>query len=70
MDELFHAIKERDNILQEIKAKLSELQERASDLDVSLHEAYAYRMKKLESVTMPAVDQPAHNNGGTKADIA
>ncbi|KAG8165208.1 hypothetical protein KVR01_005483 [Diaporthe batatas] len=70
VEELFHATRERDSILQQIKAKLSELQERACDLDLSLHEAYAYRMKKLEGVTMPMVDRPAQNNIGAKADGA
>ncbi|POS79755.1 hypothetical protein DHEL01_v201850 [Diaporthe helianthi] len=70
VDDLIHAMVERDNILGEIKAKLSELQERTYDLDVLLQEAYAYRIKKLEGVTMPAVDRPVRENGGTKADGA
>lgn len=70
VDELFHAMKERDRILQQIKAKLSELQVRASDLDDSLQEAYAYRIKRLEGVTMPVVDRPVHNNDGTEAQGA
>lgn len=63
-------MKERDRILQQIKAKLSELQVRASDLDDSLQEAYAYRIKRLEGVTMPVVDRPVHNNDGTEAQGA
>lgn len=69
MDELLHAIETRDNILRAIGAKLSEMQEKGSDLAVFLEKAYEYRIKKLENVTMPVADQRVHNDR-TKVDAA
>jgi hypothetical protein len=70
VDELLHAIEARDNILRAIGAKLSEMQEKGSGLAMLLDQAYAYRMKRLDGVTMPVADQRVHDNDRTKVDAA
>lgn len=70
MDELIQAIEARDSILVAIGEKLAEMQQRGSDLARFLDQAYEYRLKKLEGLTMHAADQRVHDKDMTKADAA
>lgn len=70
MDQLLQAMEARDNILQEIGERLSEMQEKGSNLATHLDQAYEYRMKKLERLAMPVKDQRVPGNDRTKADAA
>lgn len=70
VDELIQAIEARDNTLVAISEKLSEMQQKGSDLAKFLDQAYEYRMKKLEGLTMPVADQRVHGKVMTKVDAA
>lgn len=68
VDDLLRAIETRDNILRAVGDKLSEMQEKGSNLATYLDQAYEYRMRRLEGLTMPVADQQAHDQ--TKVDAS
>ncbi|KAJ0121798.1 hypothetical protein J7T55_008965 [Diaporthe amygdali] len=70
VDQLLQAIEARDNILQDIGEKLSEMQDKGFNLATHLDQAYEYRMKKLERLAMPVKDQRVRGNDRTKSDAA
>lgn len=70
MDQLLQAIEARDNILQTIADKLSEIRERACHFATNLDQAYAYKMERLEGLAMSVKDERVHGNARTKADAA
>lgn len=59
----------RDNMLVAIGKKLSEMQEKGSNLATHLGQAYEYRMKRLEGLTMPVAEQ-RHDKNRNKVDGA
>lgn len=68
MDELLHAMEARDNTLRAIGEKLFEMQEKGCNLATYLQQAYEYRMKRLEGLTVPVPDQRAQDKNKTKVD--
>ncbi|KAG6362914.1 hypothetical protein INS49_008009 [Diaporthe citri] len=70
VDELLQAMEARDNILVAIGEKLSEMQEKGSNLATHLGQAYGYRMKRLEGLTMPVAEHRVHDKNRTKVDAA
>ncbi|KAL1865508.1 hypothetical protein Daus18300_007153 [Diaporthe australafricana] len=70
VDQLLQAIEARDNILQAIGSKLSEMREMACHFATNLDQAYAYKMEKLERLAMHVKDERVHGNDRTKADAA
>lgn len=60
----------RDNILQVIGEKLSEMQEQGSYLAMYIDQAYKYRMERLEGLTVPVADQQVHDKTKTKVGAA
>lgn len=69
VDELLQAMEARDNMLVAIGKKLSEMQEKGSNLATHLGQAYEYRMKRLEGLTMPVAEQ-RHDKNRNKVDGA
>lgn len=70
VDELLQAMETRDNMLVAIGEKLSEMQEKGSNLATHLEQAYEYRMKRLEGLTMPVAEQRVHGKNRNKVDAA
>lgn len=60
----------RDNMLVAIGEKLSEMKEKGSNLATHLGQAYEYRMKRLEGLTMPVAEQHVHDKNRNKVDAA
>lgn len=57
-------------MLVAIGEKLSEMREKGSNLATYLQQAYEYRIKKLEGLTMPVAEQLVHDENRTKVDTA
>lgn len=57
-------------MLVAIGEKLSEMQTKGSNLGTYLGQAYEYRMKRLDGLTMPVAEQRVHAKNRNKVDAA